>query len=161
MSKKIIPCLWFNDNAQEAVNFYITIFKNSKINKINYFIIEVKESKQKKGSVMTIEFELEGQKFLALNGGPYFNFTPAISLIVNCKNQKELDEIWNKLSFDKSAEQCGWLKDKFGLSWQITPIELEKMISSKNTKKAQKVMKALLSMKKLDIKKLKEAYNEK
>src|SRR5687767_5391958 len=120
--QKITPCLWFDDKAEEAVNFYLSIFKNGKIlNLTRYDEAGAKVSGQAAGSVMTIEFELFGQKFMALNGGPIFKFTEAISLMVNCETQAEVDELWQKLSAVPESEQCGWLKDKYGLSWQIVP----------------------------------------
>lgn len=154
--QKITPCLWFDGNAEEAVNFYISIFKKSKIGKIaSYSESGSKVSGQTKGSIMTIMFELDGQEFMALNGGPEFKFTEAISLIVNCKTQKEVDEMWRKLSEGGQEVQCGWLKDKFGVSWQIVPTILGKLMQ--DPKKSEKVMAALLKMKKLDIKTLQQA----
>ncbi len=152
---KITPCLWFDDNAQEAVNFYISIFKNSKITGVARY---GDAGPGPKGSVMTIKFKLDGQEFLALNGGPHFKFTEAISLIVNCETQKEIDEMWEKLSKGGQEVQCGWLKDKYGLSWQIVPTILGKMMQDKDAQKSNRVMKAILQIKKLDIKILKQAY---
>ena len=156
--QKITPCLWFDDNAEEAVKFYTSIFKNSKITKTaRYGETGSQGSGRPKGSVMTIVFELEGQEFMALNGGPHFKLTPAISLIVNCKTQKEIDELSEKLTAaGGKIVQCGWVEDKFGLSWQIVPTVLGEMMQ--DTKKSDKVMAALLKMDKLDIKKLEEAY---
>jgi predicted 3-demethylubiquinone-9 3-methyltransferase (glyoxalase superfamily) len=153
--QKIIPCLWFDDQAEEAVRFYTSIFKNSRIGKVAYY---GEGAPRPKGSVMTIQFELDGQEFLALNGGPVFHFTEAISLIVNCKSQKELDRIWKALTKGGSEVQCGWLKDKFGLSWQIVPSVVSKMITDPDPDRAERVLKAVLRMKKLDIKALKKAY---
>ena len=157
--EKITPCLWFDDNAEEAVEFYVFIFKNSRIKKVaRYGEAGAKASGRPTGSVMTISFQLEGQDFLALNGGPVFIFTPAISLMVNCKTQKEIDELWKKLSADPDAEQCGWLRDKFGVSWQIVPAIIGKMVADEDTKRADRVMQAVLQMKKLDIQTLEKAY---
>jgi predicted 3-demethylubiquinone-9 3-methyltransferase (glyoxalase superfamily) len=159
--QKITPCLWFDSQAEGAVNFYTSIFKNSKIGSVaRYGEAGAKASGRPKGTVMTITFKLEGQEFLALNGGPIFKFTEAISFIVNCETQKELDRLWEKLSEggDEQAQQCGWLKDKYGVSWQIVPSVLGKMMQDKNPEKAERVMKAMLQMKKIDIKTLKQAY---
>jgi predicted 3-demethylubiquinone-9 3-methyltransferase (glyoxalase superfamily) len=154
--QKITPCLWFDDNAEEAVRFYTSIFKNSKMGKIaRYGDAGANVSGQPKGSVMTIMFELDGQEFMALNGGPEFKFNEAVSLIVNCDDQKELDEMWRKLSEGGEEVQCGWLKDKFGVSWQIVPVVLSKLLQDPN--RSEKVMAALLKMKKLDIKTLQQA----
>jgi predicted 3-demethylubiquinone-9 3-methyltransferase (glyoxalase superfamily) len=156
--QKIVPCLWFNDNAEEAVKFYTSIFKNSKITKIaRYGEAGARASGRPKGSVMTIGFELEGQEFLALNGGPVFTFSPAISLIVNCTTQRELDRLWTRLSADRRAEQCGWLKDRFGVSWQIVPAILGDLVQGKDADRSERVMAALMGMKKLDIAALKRA----
>jgi len=158
ITQRITPCLWFNDNAEEAVNFYTTIFSNSRITRVSYYEqAGSKVSGRPKGSVMTIQFFLNGQEFMALNGGPVFKFTEAISLVVNGDTQKDVDELWEKLSQGGEKGQCGWLKDKYGLSWQIVPTALAGLISSKDTKKADRVMQALLQMHKLDIKKLEEA----
>jgi len=162
--QKISPCLWFDNQAEEAANFYVSIFKNSKIGNITRYGEEgAKVSGRPKGSVMTITFEIEGQEFLALNGGPVFKFNEAISFQVHCKTQEEVDGYWEKLSKggDKNAQQCGWLKDQYGVSWQIVPTVLPKMLQDKDSKKSQRVMKALLQMKKLDIKRLKQAYEQK
>jgi predicted 3-demethylubiquinone-9 3-methyltransferase (glyoxalase superfamily) len=157
--EKITPCLWFDENAEEAVEFYVSILKNSRIKKVaRYGEAGAKASGRPTGSVMTISFQLEGQDFLALNGGPVFTFTPAISLMVNCKTQKEIDELWKKLSADPDAEQCGWLRDKFGVSWQIVPAIIGKMVADENAKRADRVMQAVLQMKKLDIQTLEKAY---
>jgi predicted 3-demethylubiquinone-9 3-methyltransferase (glyoxalase superfamily) len=156
--QKITPFLWFDDNAEEAVKFYTSIFKNSKIGKIaRYDEAGEKAAGQPAGSVMTVEFRLEGQEFVALNGGPHFKFTEAISFVVNCQTQKEVDYYWEKLSEGGKEVQCGWLKDKFGLSWQIVPTVLGELLSDKDAAKSQRVMQAMLKMVKLDIKKLKQA----
>ncbi|MGH7886289.1 MAG: VOC family protein, partial [Candidatus Binatia bacterium] len=159
--QKITPCLWFDSNAEEAAKFYTSIFKNSKIGKISRYGKEGYEIHGKpEGSVLTVEFELNGQTFTALNGGPAFKFNEAISFQVQCKSQNEVDYYWEKLSTggDEKAQQCGWLKDKYGVSWQIVPTVLGKMLQDKDAKKSESVMKALLQMKKLDIKRLKQAY---
>lgn len=156
--QKIIPFLWFDDQAEEAVKFYASVFKKSKVLKVARFDeAAANASGQPAGSVMTIEFELAGQKFIALNGGPHFKFTEAISFVVNCRTQAELDKFWKKLSAGGQPGQCGWLKDKFGVSWQIVPAILGEVLSGKDAAKSQRVMQALLQMKKLDIKKLKQA----
>src|SRR5438876_5513963 len=145
--QKITPFLWFNDNAEEAVKFYTSIFKNSRIGRIvRYDEAGEKASGRPAGSVMTVEFQIEGQEFVALNGGPHFKFTEAISLVVNCKTQKEVDELWVKLSEGGEEGQCGWLKDKYGLSWQIVPTVLSKMLQGKDPKKSERVMQALIQM---------------
>jgi predicted 3-demethylubiquinone-9 3-methyltransferase (glyoxalase superfamily) len=162
--QKIIPCLWFDDEAEEAVTFYASVFKNSKIGDVTRYGKEGYEiHRREAGSVLTVEFEIEGQKFVALNGGPVFKFNEAISFQVRCETQKEIDFYWEKLSEggDKQAQQCGWLKDKYGVSWQIVPIVLGKMLQDKDTKKSDRVMKALLQMRKLDIMALMRAYEEK
>jgi predicted 3-demethylubiquinone-9 3-methyltransferase (glyoxalase superfamily) len=159
--QKITPCLWFDSNAEEAAKFYTSIFKKSKIGKISRYGKEGYEIHGKPaGTVLTIEFELNGQTFTALNGGPIFKFNEAISFQVSCESQEELDYYWERLSEggDKNAQQCGWLKDKYGVSWQIVPVVLGEMLQDKNTEKSERVMKALLQMKKLDIQTLKQAY---
>jgi len=161
--QKITPCLWFDSNAEEAVKFYASIFKNSKIGKISRYGKEGYEIHGKpEGTVLTVEFELNGQTFTALNGGPTFKFNEAISFQVHCKSQKEVDYYWDKLSKggDEKAQQCGWLKDKYGLSWQIVPTVLGEMLQDKDARKLERVMSALLQMKKLDIKTLKQAYGQ-
>lgn len=161
--QKITPCLWFDSNAEEAANFYTSIFKNAKIGRISRYGKEGYEIHGKpEGSVLTVEFELNGQKFTALNGGPLFKFNEAISFQVGCESQEEVDTYWEKLSQggDKNAQRCGWLKDKFGVSWQIVPTVLGEMLRDKNAKKSQSVMKALLQMTKLDIETLKRAYEQ-
>jgi predicted 3-demethylubiquinone-9 3-methyltransferase (glyoxalase superfamily) len=157
--QRITPFLWFNDNAEEAVKFYISIFKKSKIGKIaRYDEAGEKVAGRPAGSVMTIEFEIEGQDFIALNGGPHFKFNEAVSFVVSCKTQTEVDYYWNKLSAGGKEVQCGWLKDKFGLSWQIVPTILGELMSDKDPVKSQRVMEAMLKTVKLDINKLKAAY---
>lgn len=161
--QKITPCLWFDNQAEEAVNFYISVFKNSKIMSIaRYGEAGAEVSGRPKGTVMTVTFQLDGQEFMALNGGPVFTFSPAISFIVNCETQEEVDELWEKLSEggDEKAQQCGWLKDKYGVSWQIVPAILGEMMSDPDPEKSNRVMKALLPMKKLDIKTLKRVYEQ-
>ena len=153
--QKITPFLWFDHQAEAAVKFYTSIFKNSKIKKIARY---TKVGPGPEGSVMTIAFRLNGQDFIALNGGPLFKFTEAISFVVHCKTQAEVDYYWKKLSAGGKEVQCGWLKDKYGLSWQIVPTILGKLMSSKDAAKSQRVMEAMLKMVKLDIKKLKAAY---
>jgi predicted 3-demethylubiquinone-9 3-methyltransferase (glyoxalase superfamily) len=157
--QKITTFLWFDDRAEEAANFYVSIFRNSRIGKISRYTGEGQEVHGRaNGSVMVVTFELDGQEFMALNGGPHFKFTEAISLLVNCETQKEVDDLWDKLSASGEKSQCGWLKDKYGLSWQIVPTALGDMMSDKDTKKTARVMKAMLQMQKLDITKLKQAY---
>ena len=159
--QKITPFLWFDDKAEEAVSFYTSIFKNSKIVKIaRYGDAGAQVSGRPKGTVMIVAFQLDGQEFMALNGGPQFKFTEAISFVVNCQTQEEVDEYWEKLSAGGQEVQCGWLKDKYGLSWQIVPTILGEMLSDPDPKKAERVMKAMLQMKKIDIKGLKQAYEQ-
>lgn len=161
--QKISPCLWFDDNAEDAVKFYVSIFKNSKAGNVTRYGKEGYEiHKKKEGSVMTIDFEIEGQKFLALNGGPIFKFNEAISFQIYCDTQEEIDYYWDKLTEggDKNAQVCGWLKDKFGVSWQVVPIAMIKMLQDKDSKKTERVMKAMLQMHKLDIDALTKAYQE-
>ena len=155
--QKITPCLWFDDQAEAAANFYTAIFKNSKIKRIaRYGAAAAKVSGKSKGTVMTVLFQLEGQEFLALNGGPQFTFSPAISLIVNCRTQAEIDALWQKLSVDGNG-QCGWLKDKYGVSWQIVPTVVGEMLQSRDAQKSERVMQAILQMEKIDIKTLRQA----
>jgi predicted 3-demethylubiquinone-9 3-methyltransferase (glyoxalase superfamily) len=153
--QKITPFLWFNDQAEEAVNFYISLFKNSRIVSLSRY---GDAGPGPKGSVMSVTFELEGQPFYALNGGPHFSFTPAISLFVNCESQAEVDELWDKLAAGGRKDRCGWLQDKYGLSWQIVPSVLGKLLGDKNPAKSSGVMKAMLQMDKLDIARLQQAY---
>ena len=159
--QKITPCLWFDDQAEKAVKFYASIFKNSKIKSITRYSEDAaKVSGRPKGSVLTVAFQLAGQEFLALNGGPIFKFTEAVSFIVNCQTQAEVDRLWEKLSEGGEKGQCGWLKDKYGLSWQIVPTILSKMLQDKDARKSERVMSALLQMKKLDMKRLKQAFRK-
>ena len=158
----ITSCLWFDNQAEEAVKFYTSIFKNSKTGNIaRYGESGAKVSGRAKGSVMTIEFEVAGQKFLALNGGPIFKFTEAVSFIVNCESQAEVDEYWEKLSAGGEPGNCGWLKDKFGLSWQIVPSVISELLASKDPAQTERVMHVLLQMEKIDIATLKRAYDGK
>jgi len=159
ISQKIVPCLWMEKDAGKAAEFYVSVFKNSKILKTSYYPKASEEvSGQKEGSVMTVRFTLEGQEFMVLNGGPFFKLSEAVSFMVFCDSQEEIDYFWNKLSFVKESEQCGWLKDKFGLSWQIVPTILETLMTDKDPQKVEKLMAAFLKMKKLDIRALKKAY---
>jgi predicted 3-demethylubiquinone-9 3-methyltransferase (glyoxalase superfamily) len=159
--QKINPCLWFDDKAEEATKFYVSIFKNSKLGNITrYGEAGAEVSGRPKGSVMTVTFEIEGQEFVALNGGPHFKFSEAISLMVKCETQKEIDEMWEKLSQGGEKGQCGWLKDKYGLSWQIVSPVWDEMLRDKDVKKSERVMKAILQMTKPDIKTLKRAYEQ-
>jgi predicted 3-demethylubiquinone-9 3-methyltransferase (glyoxalase superfamily) len=158
--QKITPCLWFDNQAEEAAKFYVSIFKNSKIrNMTRYGEAGAEVSGRPKGSVMTVTFEIEGQEFVALNGGPHFTFSEAISLMVQCETQKEIDEMWEKLSRGGEEGPCGWLKDKYGLSWQIVSPEWNEMLRDKDVEKSERVMKAILQMTKPDIKTLKQAYD--
>jgi predicted 3-demethylubiquinone-9 3-methyltransferase (glyoxalase superfamily) len=161
--QKISPCLWFDDDAEDAVKFYASIFKDAKVDNVTRYGKEGYEiHKKKEGSVMTIDFEIEGQKFLALNGGPIFKFNEAISFQIYCDTQEEIDYYWDKLTEDgdKNAQVCGWLKDKFGVSWQVVPVALIKMLEDKDSRKTERVMKAMLQMQKLDIDALRKAYQE-
>jgi predicted 3-demethylubiquinone-9 3-methyltransferase (glyoxalase superfamily) len=153
--QKITPFLWFNDNAEEAMNFYTSIFKNSKVLNIARY---GEAGPGANGRVMTATFQLDGQEFVALNGGPHFKFTEAISLVVNCETQEEVDGFWEKLSEGGEKSRCGWLKDKYGLSWQIVPTILVELYQDKDAEKTKRVMEAMLQMDKLDIKTLKQAY---
>ncbi len=152
--QKITTFLWFNDKAEEAANFYVSIFNNSKILSASRY---GDAGPGPKGQVMTITFELEGQQFIALNGGPTFSFTPAISLFVNCETQHEVDDLWEKLGAGGREDRCGWLQDKYGLSWQIIPKQLMELISSKDAEKSKRVMQAMLKMSKIDVDELKRA----
>lgn len=155
--QKITPCLWFDGKAEEAMNFYTSIFKNSKKGNITHYG-EVGPGPA--GSVMSVTFQLDGQEFIALNGGPQFTFTPAVSLFVNCETQEEIDELWEKLSEGGEKLHCGWLTDKFGVSWQIIPSALGEMLQDRSVEKSQRVMQAMLQMDKIDIQKLKHAYEQ-
>jgi predicted 3-demethylubiquinone-9 3-methyltransferase (glyoxalase superfamily) len=158
--QKITPFLWFDDQAEEAAKFYTSVFENSKVGKIlRYDEAAAKAAGGPVGSVLTIEFEIEGQKFTALNGGPVFKFNESISFVVNCDTQEEVDYFWEKLNADGGQEsECGWLKDKFGVSWQVVPTVLIEMLQDKDSEKSERVMKAMLQMQKIDIKKLNAAY---
>ena len=159
--QKITPFLWFDNQAEEAVHFYTSIFKNSKILNANRYGEEAaKVAGKPAGTVMTMTFELDGRQFIALNGGPVFKFTEAISLMVNCETQEEVDELWEKLSEGGAKGQCGWLKDKYGLSWQIIPTALGKLMADKDSKKSKRVMEAMLKMSKIDINALQQAYEQ-
>jgi len=155
--QKITPFLWFDGNAEEAANFYISIFKNSKMGKISRY---GDAGPGPKGSAMSVTFQIEGQEFFALNGGPQFKFTPAISFFVNCETQQEVDELWEKLSAGGRTDRCGWLQDKFGLSWQIIPTVLGQLLGDKDPQRAKRAMQAMLQMTKIDIKKLQQAAAE-
>lgn len=154
--QKITPFLWFDGKAEEAANFYVSIFKNSKIGNVTRC---GEGAPGPKGSVMSVTFQLDGQHFFALNGGPLFSFTPAISFFVNCETQQEVDELWEKLSEGGKKERCGWLKDRYGLSWQVIPSVLGKLMGDKNAEKAKRVIQAMLQMNKLDIEGLRQAYD--
>jgi len=157
ISQKITPFLWFDTQAEEAANFYVSIFKNSKVTAMTRY---GDSGPGPKGSVMTVAFTLDGQQFTALNAGPQFPFTEAVSFVVNCETQDEIDYFWEKLSAGGKKVECGWLKDKFGLSWQIVPTEFFEMISNATPQQSDRVMRALMQMEKLDLAKLKQAYNE-
>jgi len=162
ITQKITPFLWFDDKAEEAAKFYTSIFKNSKIGNITRYDEEAAgPTGRPAGSVMTVDFQLAGKEFVALNGGPMFKFTEAISFVVNCENQEEVDYFWSKLSAGGEESRCGWLKDKFGLSWQVVPAVLIEMLTDKDTAKAKRVMQAMLQMDKIDIAVLKKAYDQK
>lgn len=153
--QKIVTFLWFDDKAEDAATFYVSLFKNSKITGAHRY---GEAGPGPIGSVMMVNFELEGQQFMALNGGPHFKFTPAISLFVNCETQEEVDALWDKLSEGGRKDRCGWLQDKYGLSWQIIPTALGKLMSDPDRQKSAQVMKAMLQMDKIDVRKLQEAY---
>jgi predicted 3-demethylubiquinone-9 3-methyltransferase (glyoxalase superfamily) len=152
--QKITPFLWFDDKAEEAANFYISIFKNSKMGRITRY---GEAGPGPKGTAMSVTFQLEGQEFFALNGGPHYKFTPAISLFVDCKSQEEVDDLWEKLSAGGRKDRCGWLTDKFGLSWQIIPSVLGELLNDKDAEKSQRVMRAMMKMDKIEIDALKQA----
>jgi predicted 3-demethylubiquinone-9 3-methyltransferase (glyoxalase superfamily) len=156
--QKITPFLWFDGNAEEAMNLYTSVFKNSKVGKVRRY---GEAGPGPKGSVMTATFEIEGQEFMALNGGPHFQFTPAISFFVNCETQKEVDELWEKLSAGGKTMQCGWLTDKFGVSWQIIPKALGELLGDEDPQKSQRVMQAMMKMIKIDVEGLRRAYEGK
>jgi predicted 3-demethylubiquinone-9 3-methyltransferase (glyoxalase superfamily) len=158
IQQKLTPCLWFNTNAWDAVTFYTTVFNNAEKGNISYYGPDMP---MPQGSVLTIEFQIEGQEFLALNAGPDFKFTEAVSFMINCETQDEIDYYWNKLTEDGGEEsQCGWLKDKFGLSWQVVPRIMGEMIANSDGKKVNRVMQKMMTMKKLDIRALEEAYSD-
>jgi predicted 3-demethylubiquinone-9 3-methyltransferase (glyoxalase superfamily) len=152
--QKITPFLWFDGKAEEAMNFYVSVFKNSKIVRVSRY---GEAGPGPKGTVMSATFQLDGQDFFALNGGPQFAFTPAISFFVNCETQQEVDEMWERLSEGGKKERCGWLKDRYGLSWQIIPSVLGKMLQDPDAERAKRVMQAMLQMDKIDIERLKQA----
>ena len=154
---KITPFLWFDDNAEEAINFYTSVFKNSKIARVTRY---GDAGPGPKGTIMSATFQLEGQEFMALNGGPHFKFTPAISLFVDCKTQEEVDDLWERLSAGGKTERCGWLTDRFGLSWQIIPAILGQLLQDKDPQKSKRVTQAMLQMNKIDIAGLKQAYEQ-
>ena len=155
--QKITPFLWFDTQAEEAAKFYTSIFKNSKIGEVRRY---GDAGPRPKGTVLTVTFEIEGQEFVALNGGPHYQFTPAISLFVDCEDQREVDELWDKLVEGGKPVQCGWLQDKYGISWQIIPKALGKLLSDPNPTKANRVMQAMLQMVKIDVRRLQEAYQQ-
>jgi predicted 3-demethylubiquinone-9 3-methyltransferase (glyoxalase superfamily) len=157
MQQKITPFLWFDGKAEEAMNFYVSIFKNSKIVSVSRY---GDAGPGPKGTVMTAAFELDGQKFVALNGGPQFTFSPAISFVVNCETQQEVDDFWERLSAGGKEVQCGWLQDKYGVSWQVVPRILPELLQDKNPEKTQRVMKAMMQMIKIDIKGLQQAFEQ-
>jgi predicted 3-demethylubiquinone-9 3-methyltransferase (glyoxalase superfamily) len=154
--KKITPFLWFDGTAEEAMNYYVSIFRNSKVVSVSRY---GDAGPGPKGSVMTAAFQLDGQDFVALNGGPQYTFSPAISFVVNCETQPEVDELWDKLSRGGEQQPCGWVRDKFGVSWQIVPTALSRLLQDKDPRKSQRVMQAMLRMRKLDIGRLQEAYD--
>ena len=156
--QRITTCLWFDGRAEEAMEFYTSVFKRSKAGKITRY---GEAGPGAAGSVMTVTFEIDGQEFMGLNGGPQFQFTPAISFVIHCKTQKKVDYYWERLLEGGSAQQCGWLRDKFGVSWQVVPNALPKMLKDKDPERAQRVMAAMLQMVKLDVKALKTAYKGK
>jgi predicted 3-demethylubiquinone-9 3-methyltransferase (glyoxalase superfamily) len=155
--QKIVPFLWFDDKAEEAANFYVSVFKNSRIEGITRY---GEDGPGPKGTVMTVAFQLDGQKFVALNGGPQFAFSPAISFVVNCEAQEEIDALWEKLSEGGETQRCGWLQDKYGVSWQIVPSDIGKMFQGNDAARSRRVMAALMKMDKLDINGLQDAYRQ-
>jgi len=157
--RRITPFLWFDHQAEEAAHFYVSIFENSKVGSTARYDEEgARAAGRPKGSVMTVAFELDGQAFTALNGGPLFNFTEAMSLVVNCETQEEVDHFWERLSAGGQEVQCGWLKDRFGVSWQVVPTALVEMLQDKDPSKAKRVMAAMLKMKKMNIEGLRQAF---
>ena len=158
INQKITPFLWFDDKAEEAANFYVSLFNNSKVGRVSrYGEAGEAVAGRPKGSAMTVEFDLDGQEFVALNGGPHFKFTEAVSFVVNCTDQEEVDKFWEKLSEGGEKSQCGWLKDKYGLSWQIVPTVLNELLTDKDPAKSERVMNAMLQMRKIDIETLQKA----
>ena len=156
---KITPCLWFDDKAEDAAKFYVSIFKNSKLGQVTrYRDSGAQVSGRPKGSVMTVTFEIEGQEFVALNGGPLFKFTEAVSFMVKCESQQYIDEMWSKLSEGGEEGPCGWLKDKYGLSWQIVVPEWDEMLRDKDSEKSERAMAAILQMSKPDMQRVQQAY---
>ena len=155
--QKIIPYLWFDTQAEEAAKFYTGLFKNSKILQVSHY---GEAGPRPAGSVMSVSFQLDGQEFVALNGGPEYHFTEAISLLVNCETQKEVDELWAKFTEGGEEGPCGWLKDKYGLSWQIVPVGLIELLTSPEAEKSQRAMRAMFTMKKLDLAKIRQAYEQ-
>lgn len=163
-TQKISSCLWFDKNAEDAVDFYLSVFKNSRKLSTTYYSKEGQEQHHMPdGLVLAIDFELNGSTYIALNGGPIFKFNEAVSFVVNCETQEEIDYYWDKLTEggDKKAQQCGWLKDKFGLSWQVTPTAMQRMLMSRDRAQADRVMHVMMQMKKLDLKALQDAYDGK
>ncbi len=159
---KITPCLWFDDQAEEAANFYVSLFKHAKVGHITrYGEAGAKASGRPNGSVMTVTFEIEGQEYVALNGGPHFKFTEAVSFMVKCQTQKEIDDLWDKLTREGEPSQCGWLKDKYGLSWQLVSPDWEAMLRDNDPKKSERVMAAIMEMTKPDLETLQHAYDGK
>ncbi len=159
--QRITPFLWFNGQAEEAANFYVSVFQHSKIVSVSrYGDAGAQTSSRPKGSVMVVVFQLEGQEFMALNGGPEFTFSPAISFVVNCETQAEVDMLWEKLTEGGREIECGWLQDKYGVSWQIVPTLLGQLLQDKDPAKSERVMKAMLQMKKLDVNGLRRAYEQ-
>jgi predicted 3-demethylubiquinone-9 3-methyltransferase (glyoxalase superfamily) len=157
---KIRPCLWFDHQGEEAAKYYVSVFPNSEITHVSHYVAEGQETHGRKpGSVMTVVFELDGQRFMALNGGPNFKFNEAVSLVVMCDTQDELDHYWSKLSADPKSEVCGWCKDKFGLSWQIVPSRLDEWMTGSSEAQRSRVMKVVMASKKLDIAKMEAAHN--
>jgi predicted 3-demethylubiquinone-9 3-methyltransferase (glyoxalase superfamily) len=155
--QKITPFLWFDNQAEEAVNFYTSLFKNSKIGSITRY---GESGPGVQGTVMTVSFQLDGQEFVALNGGPQFTFSPAISFFVNCETQAEVDRLWERLTEGGEEQQCGWLTDKYGVTWQIVPAGLVEMLNSSEAGKSRRAMNAMLQMKKIDIGKIRQAYEQ-
>jgi predicted 3-demethylubiquinone-9 3-methyltransferase (glyoxalase superfamily) len=156
--KNIYPCLWFDGKAEEAANFYVSIFKNSKITSVSRY---GDAGPLPKGTVMVVTFELDGEKFMGLNGGPQFKFSEAVSFVVRCETQQQVDHLWEKLSAGGQTQSCGWLKDKFGVSWQIVPNGLAEMLGTKDAAKAKRVLAAMMPMSKLDLAKLQKAHDGK